>query len=61
MLDLNELKHALDNGQLDKNNVRVVIRHEKIADFLTNKENPTEHEIIKTMPLLDILKAVFEI
>lgn len=61
MIDLNELKQAVDNGQVDKNNVRVVFRNDKVVDFLTNKENPTEQEIIKTMSLLDVLKEVFEI
>lgn len=61
MIDLNELKQAVDNGQVDKNNVRVVFRNDKVVDFLTNKENPTKQEIIKTMSLLDVLKEVFEI
>ena len=61
MIDLNELKQALYNGQLDKNNVRVVMRNGEVVDFLTKTENPTNREIIKTMPLLDVLKEVFEI
>ena len=61
MIDLNELKQALYNGQLDKNNVRVVMRNGEVVDFLTKTENPTNRETIKTMPLLDVLKEVFEI
>lgn len=59
MLDLNELKTAVDNGQVDKNNVRVVIRDGKIVDFLTADDMPRVNEVVRTMPILEVLENVF--
>ncbi|MGT2811835.1 hypothetical protein [Streptococcus minor] len=61
MLDLNELKTAMDNGQVDREQVRVVIRDGQIVDFLTNSDSPREDEEIRVMPLIEVLSDIFEI
>lgn len=59
MIDLNELKQAVDNGQVDRNNVRVVIRDGQIVDFLTVDDMPRDCEEIRMMPLIEVLAEVF--
>ena len=59
MIDLNELKQAVDNGQVDREQVRVVIRDSKIVDFLTADDMPRVNEEVRTMPILDVLAEVF--
>lgn len=59
MLDLNELKTAVDQGRVDREHVRVVIRDGQIVDFLTNSDSPREGEEIRVMTLIDVLVEVF--
>lgn len=59
MIDLNELKTAVDQGRVDREQVRVVIREGQIVDFLTNSDSPREGEEIRVMPLIDVLIEVF--
>lgn len=60
MIDLNELKTAVDKGRVDRDQVRVVVRGGKVVDFLTVDDNPRAGEEIRTMPLLEVLENVFE-
>lgn len=60
MLDLNELKIAADSGKIDKMAVQVVVRDKKIVDFLTEDDGPRPTEEVRTMPLLEVLKNIFE-
>lgn len=60
MLDLNELKQAIDKGRVDREQVRVVIRDGRVVDFLTVDDVPKPNEEIRTMPLLEVLKNIFE-
>lgn len=59
MIDLNELKTAVDNGQVDRDQVRVVIRDGQIVDFLTVDDVPRVNEEVRTMPILEVLEHVF--
>lgn len=59
MLDLNELRVAVDQNRVDRDQVRVVIRDGQIMDFLTVDDNPRAGEEIRTMPILDVLAEVF--
>ena len=59
MLDLNELKTAVDQGRVDREHVRVVIRDGKIVDFLTADDMPRVNEVVRTMPILEVLEHVF--
>lgn len=58
---LNELKIAADSGKIDKMAVQVVVRDKKIVDFLTVDDNPRAGEEVRTMPLLEVLKNIFEL
>lgn len=60
MIDLNELKTAIDQGRVDRDQVRIVVRSGKIVDFLTVDDNPRAGEEVRTMPLLEVLKNIFE-
>ena len=59
MIDLNELKTAVDNGQVDREHVRVVIRDGQIVDFLTVDDVPRVNEEVRTMAILEVLAEVF--
>lgn len=59
MLDLNELKTAIDHGRVDRDHVRVVIRNGKVVDFLTVDDSPRAGEEVRTMQLLEVLSEVF--
>lgn len=59
MLDLNEFKTAIDRGQVDREQVRVVIRGGQIVDFLTVDDDPRSGEEIRVMPLIDVLVELF--
>ncbi|MGT2812169.1 hypothetical protein [Streptococcus minor] len=59
MIDLNELKTAVDNGQVDREQVRVVLRDGQIVDFLTVDDEPRVNEEVRTMPILEVLEHVF--
>ena len=59
MLDLNELKTAIDHGRVDRDHVRVVIRNGKVVDFLTVDDVPRPNEEVRTMRLIDVLTEVF--
>ena len=59
MIDLNELRVAVDQGRVDRDQVRVVIRNGKVVDFLTIDDNPRDGEEIRTMPILEVLAEVF--
>ena len=59
MLDLNELKAAVDQGRVDRERVRVVIRDGQIVDFLTKGDVPRAGETVRTMPILEALAEVF--
>lgn len=59
MLDLNELKAAVDQGRVNRDGVQVVIRDGKIVDFLTKHDEPKPNEEVRTMPILDVLAEVF--
>lgn len=59
MLDLNELKQAVDQGRVDREHVRVVLRDGQIVDFLTVDDNQRAGEEIRTLPLLEVLAEVF--
>lgn len=55
MIDLNELRAAVDQGRVDREQVRVVIRNGKIVDFLTVDDVPKPNEEVRTLPLLEVL------
>ena len=59
MIDLNELKVAVDSGKIDKMAVQVVLRDGKIVDFLTMDDVPRPTEEVRTMPILEVLSEVF--
>lgn len=59
MLDLNEFKTAIDRGQVDREQVRVVIRGGQIVDFLTKGDVARAGEEVRTMPLIDVLVELF--
>ena len=59
MIDLNELKVAVDSGKIDKMAVQVVLRDGKIVDFLTMDDVPRPTEEVRTMPLVEMLIEVF--
>lgn len=59
MIDLNELKMAVDQGRVDRDQVRVVVRGGKVVDFLTVDDKPRDGEEIRTLPLLEVLAEVF--
>lgn len=60
MIDLNDLKQAVDTRQVDRDQVRVVVRDGQIVDFLTVDEVPRPTEEVRTMPLVEMLLEVFE-
>ena len=59
MIDLNELKQAVDQGRVNRDGVQVVIRDGKIVDFLTKHDEPRDCEEVRTMPILEVLEHVF--
>ena len=59
MIDLNELKAAVDQGRVDRERVRVVIRDGQIVDFLIVDDVPRPNEEVRTMPILEVLSEVF--
>ena len=59
MIDLNELKMAIDRGSVDRDQVRVVIRGGKVVDFLTVDDTQRAGEEVRTMQLLEVLSEVF--
>ena len=59
MIDLNELRAAVDQGRVDRERVMVVIRDGQIVDFLTVDDKPRAGEEVRTMPILEALAEVF--
>ena len=59
MIDLNELRAAVDQGRVDRERVRVVIRDGQIVDFLTVDDVARVGEEVRTMPILEALAEVF--
>ena len=59
MIDLNELQAAVNQGRVDRDQVRVVIRDGQIVDFLTSEDVPRAGETVRTIPLLEVLAEVF--
>ncbi|WP_317334179.1 hypothetical protein [Streptococcus orisratti] len=59
MIDLNDLKAAVENGLIDKYNVTIVRRDGEIVDYVENGETIAENEQVETMDLIDVLRKVF--
>lgn len=60
MIDLNDLKQAVNTRQVDRDQVRAVVRDGQIVDFLTVDDKPRAGEEVRTMPLVEMLLEVFE-